>query len=57
MTHTFELSELDLLLIFRGLSKIVKDEEMNEKDRQGAEILRTKLMIEIAEKKGGAESG
>ena len=53
MTQTFSLSATDLLLIFRGLSKVKNDEEINEIDRKGAEELRTRLMIEIAEREKG----
>ena len=54
MTQTFNLSATEILLIFKGLD-MVKNAfaEVHPDDREGAQKLRTRLMIEIAEREKG----
>ena len=54
MTQTFSLSATDILLIFKGLDMLKHSHaEVNKIDREDAQLLRTRLMIEIMEREKG----
>ena len=54
MVQTFSLSATELLLIFSGLDRLIKDKEgVAEIDRQKAGLLRTRLMLDVIEREKG----
>ncbi len=54
MVQTFNLSAIELLLIFGGLDRLIKDKEgVAEIDRKNAGLLRTRLMLDVIEREKG----
>ena len=54
MVQTFNLSAIELLLIFSGLDRLIQDKEgVAEIDRKKAGLLRTRLMLDVIEREKG----